>query len=197
METPHVSICRARLKGNIERMQRAVEARGVALRPHAKTHKSFQIAQMQLDAGAVGITCSKSQEAAGFLVKGIDTLLAYPLADVAKVERVVRAAKEGGTNATFTVDSIPSVELLKTAAERLGSLRVRIKVDVGLGRCGASPSDAVGLKRFVDASDGLLELRGILSHAGHAYRAGLLSAARFEMRRSSRALAAELDVEEM
>ena len=40
-----------------------MDAAGIVLRPHAKSHKSIRIARMQLDAGAVGICVAKVSEA--------------------------------------------------------------------------------------------------------------------------------------
>src|SRR5439155_7942640 len=56
LDSPRVVVDLARVEANIERLQAEMNRRGIALRPHAKTHKSVAIARMQLDAGARGIT---------------------------------------------------------------------------------------------------------------------------------------------
>ena len=61
-------------------MQAAASTRGVRLRPHAKTHKSPEIARKQIARGAVGICCAKLGEAEVFADAGIaDIRLPYPL----------------------------------------------------------------------------------------------------------------------
>lgn len=52
IDTPDVLIDRDILDRNIGRMSSAVAAKGIALRPHVKTHKLPEIAYMQLRAGA-------------------------------------------------------------------------------------------------------------------------------------------------
>ena len=53
---------------------------GTPLRPHAKTHKLPAIAQMQIEAGAIGICCAKLGEAEVFADAGIaDIRLPYPV----------------------------------------------------------------------------------------------------------------------
>ena len=51
-------------------------ANGLALRPHAKTHKSNDIARMQVEAGAVGVCSAKIGEAEAIADGGgIDSIL--------------------------------------------------------------------------------------------------------------------------
>ena len=64
--TPRVLIDRSRLKQNIAAMQARARDAGVRLRPHAKTHKSPDIARWQIEAGAIGICCAKLGEAEVF-----------------------------------------------------------------------------------------------------------------------------------
>lgn len=53
--TPALVLDRSVLVENIAAMAARAAAAGVALRPHAKTHKSPAIAKMQIARGAVGI----------------------------------------------------------------------------------------------------------------------------------------------
>ncbi len=77
LDTPALYVDLDVLERNIARMQEQCRAWGVALRPHVKTHKIAEIAQMQLDAGAIGITVAKVGEAE--VLPGEDVLVAYPL----------------------------------------------------------------------------------------------------------------------
>src|SRR5205085_9634644 len=77
LDTPALYVDLDVLERNISRMQQQCRAWGVALRPHVKTHKIPEIAQLQLDAGAIGITVAKVGEAE--VLPGDDVLVAYPL----------------------------------------------------------------------------------------------------------------------
>ena len=93
-----------KLKRNLERMQAAVTANGKQLRPHAKTHKSPEIARMQIAGGAVGICCAKLGEAEVFADAGItDIRLPYPLNPV-NADRVFALADRVALS--FIVDDV-------------------------------------------------------------------------------------------
>ena len=153
-------------------MQRAASARGLSLRPHAKTHKSPAIARQQIDRGAIGICCAKVGEAEVFAAEGIEDIrLAYPV-HPSNASRVLRLMES--TRLSIIVDHEAVARAWAQVMQRAArTLDVLVKVDVGFHRCGIDPSapDAAGFVRRVGALDGL-RLRGLLSHAGHAYLAG-------------------------
>ena len=102
LETPSVYVDLDVLDHNIRSMQERCRGWGVGLRPHTKTHKIPEIAQMQLDAGAVGITVAKIGEAE--VLPGEDVLIAYPImAD--KLPRL-QALQKAGRRVTVVVDSV-------------------------------------------------------------------------------------------
>lgn len=70
IDTPEIMIDRDVLQRNIDRMAAAVQAKGLDLRPHVKTHKVPEIAQLQLTAGAVGLTVATLGEAEVFAEYG-------------------------------------------------------------------------------------------------------------------------------
>jgi D-serine deaminase-like pyridoxal phosphate-dependent protein len=171
MPTPQVVVDRARLAANIARMQAMAARGGKCLRPHAKTHKSPQIARMQVAGGAVGICCAKLGEAEVFAAAGIaDIRLPYPV-NPANASRVI--ALLDGVRLSIIVDDLEVAgawSRAMTSARR--QLDVLVKVDVGFHRCGIDPmSDtAPRIVAGVAALPGL-RLRGLLSHAGHSYHA--------------------------
>jgi D-serine deaminase-like pyridoxal phosphate-dependent protein len=80
VDTPEILVDVDILDRNIERMAQAVKAKGLALRPHAKTHKIPEIAARQLAAGAAGLTVATIGEAEVFAASGVqDLFIAYPL----------------------------------------------------------------------------------------------------------------------
>src|SRR5689334_24042889 len=90
LDTPALYVDLDAMEGNITTMQQQCREWGVDLRPHVKTHKIPEIAQLQLDAGAIGITVAKVGEAE--VLPGEDVLVAYPLVK-AKLPRVQELAK--------------------------------------------------------------------------------------------------------
>jgi D-serine deaminase-like pyridoxal phosphate-dependent protein len=171
LRTPAVLIDRAKAVRNLDRMQAEANARGIRLRPHSKTHKSPLIARWQLERGAVGICCAKLGEAEVFADAGItDIRLPYPLSP-ANADRVVALLNR--THLSFIVDHPAVAKQWSEAMIRRGKeADVLVKVDVGFHRCGIDPAkaDAVEMIRAVASLPGL-RLKGLLSHAGHAYHA--------------------------
>ena len=171
LRTPSVLVDQEKLERNIERMQAAADARNVRLRPHAKTHKSADIAQIQVARGASGICCAKLGEAEVFADAGIqDIRLPYPLnpANSSRVLALIDRAR-----LSFVVDHLDVArEWSQILADAGRTVDILVKVDVGFHRCGIDP-EAPGAAEFVSRVAELpgLTFRGLLSHAGHAYAA--------------------------
>jgi D-serine deaminase-like pyridoxal phosphate-dependent protein len=169
--TPRVLIDRPRLQHNIAAMQTRARDAGVRLRPHAKTHKSPDIARQQIAAGAVGICCAKLGEAEVFASAGITNIrLPYPV-QPSNAARVLALADR--VTLSIIVDDREVAEAwsrVMTAAGR--RLDVLVKVDVGFHRCGVDPQAPATLdaiRAIADLSG--LRFLGLLSHAGQAYGA--------------------------
>lgn len=173
VETPAVLVDSDRMARNIARMAELAATGGVALRPHAKTHKSIVIANLQVAAGATGVTVAKPTEAEVFLDAGIASItIASPVLDPAKLRRVIGKARDHGADLRFIADSDAGIDVLATAAVAAGvELPVYLKVDVGLGRCGVTPGSpaSIALATRLAGTAGI-GFAGLLSHAGHAYR---------------------------
>ena len=139
LPTPAVLVDSARLTRNLSRMQSAANARGLRLRPHAKTHKSPRVAALQIERGAVGICCAKLGEAEVFADEGIaDIRLPYPLNPV-NADRVFALARR--VLLSFIVDDPAVADAWSRLAVARGTkLDVLIKVDVGFHRCGIDPA---------------------------------------------------------
>jgi D-serine deaminase-like pyridoxal phosphate-dependent protein len=175
LETPCIVIDRRRLRGALERMRDIAGRAGVRLRPHVKTHKSLALAALQLeDGGATGICASKPNEALVFIEAGVrDVLLAYPVIDGRKLDRVFATALRHGATLGFIADSQAGTAAIDDAAKRHNTrVGIYLKVDVGLHRVGVDPTGkaAIDVARAM-ADSPHLDFRGLLSHAGHAYGA--------------------------
>lgn len=178
--TPHVLVDPALLDANIARMRAALGP--VALRPHAKTHKSLEIARRQLAAGAVGLTVATVSEAEVFAQVCEDLFIAYPVfLDTARAARV-RALTER-VRLTVGISGTESVPALATVP----GLRVLVEVDPGMGRSGA-PADRAGAIAAA-ARDAGLTVEGVFAFPGHSYSpTGRAAAAADESRELVRAL---------
>jgi D-serine deaminase-like pyridoxal phosphate-dependent protein len=174
IETPAVLVDFDKLMANIAWAQKTASEHRVVLRPHIKTHKSLAIARLQLQAGAVGITASKTDEALVFIEGGVKSVtVAYPQVNSSKMTRLLEAAKRNATDLRITIDSMAGIQAAGRVAEQLSfRVGVLIEIDVGLHRCGISETDfrllafASEIRRYPH-----LSFLGLLSHAGHAYAA--------------------------
>lgn len=172
--TPFAYLDMGRLRRNLDRMQTIADRHGVALRPHIKTHKSVEIARLQLALGAIGVTASKPSEALPFIRAGAPSLLlAFPIIKAERLRGLLALAAEHGTANTFILDSEAGADALAEAALQSGRIfDVHIKIDVGLGRVGVLPmSSALTSLGEAVARNPKLRLTGLISHAGHGYGA--------------------------
>ena len=159
LRTPCVLVDRTRVEHNLERMQAAASARGLRLRPHAKTHKSVELARRQVAGGAVGICCAKLGEAEVFADAGVEDIrLPYPLNPV-NAERVLELLER--TRLSFIVDDLEVARGWSTAIHRAGAeVDVLVKVDVGFHRCGIDPTPQfIGLTHYTPCG----QMRGEMS----------------------------------
>ncbi|MGH9371346.1 MAG: alanine racemase [Vicinamibacterales bacterium] len=171
LPTPSVLIEQLKLERNIDRMQAAAEAGGKRLRPHSKTHKSPELAVIQVARGAVGICCAKLGEAEVFADHRIEDIrLPYPLNPV-NGDRLLGLLDR--TRLSFIVDNLDVARGWSDVLRRAGrEVDVLVKVDVGFHRCGIDPelSSATDFVARVAGMPGL-RFRGLLSHAGQVYGA--------------------------
>ncbi|MCC8956765.1 D-TA family PLP-dependent enzyme [Bradyrhizobium sp. Pear77] len=154
--TPCAVIDMDRVERNIARIQKACDEAGVANRPHIKTHKNPMLAQLQIKAGAKGITCQKLGEAEIMADAGIDDILiSYNLLGDEKMARL--GALQGKANVTVAADnSVVIGDLPKAAAASGRPLSVVVECDTGRKRAGVeTPAEAIALAREIAASKGL------------------------------------------
>ncbi len=174
IETPYICIDRNKLLRNIVQMQQKAHKHGIALRPHAKTHKCAEIAQLQLTHGACGITTSRADEALFFLRSGCPSVtVAYPLLSLQRMGMLLHTAAEHGAELRCIADSPEGIDTLARAvAKRDAKLSIFLKIDTGLHRCGLQEHDTTieTLAHSIADTPGL-HFAGLLSHAGHAYGA--------------------------
>jgi D-serine deaminase-like pyridoxal phosphate-dependent protein len=114
LETPALVLDQAALERNIAGMAAAARQAGVALRPHAQTHKSPHIAALQLRFGAVGIACATILEAEAMVAAGIRALLiTTPFMGTTKFARVAELNR--AADVAIVVDDLRQIVCLRDA----------------------------------------------------------------------------------
>jgi D-serine deaminase-like pyridoxal phosphate-dependent protein len=168
IDTPALVIDLDIVQANIERLQHYLDQHRLANRPHIKTHKLPQIARMQVEAGAVGLTCQKLGEAEVMAQAGLsDLLIPYNIVGAAKLERLMALAR--GNTISVTADSHVVVQGLSAAAHAAGlHLGVLVECDTGMGRCGVqTPHEAADLARAIARAPGL-QFGGLMTYPNSA-----------------------------
>ncbi|MDN4523040.1 alanine racemase [Fictibacillus fluitans] len=165
MDTPALVIERKRLEANVQKMADIARNQNVELRPHTKTHKNPQIAKLQLDAGASGITVAKLSEAEVMAEGGIsDIFIAYPLVSETKILKAIELSKR--IRLILAFDSLEGARRLAEAANQAGViLEVRMEIDSGLRRTGVLYNEAVELAKKGKELAGI-KLTGIYTFRG-------------------------------
>lgn len=142
LDTPAVVVDLDIAERNVARLQQACELAGVGNRPHIKTHKSPQLAHMQLAAGAVGLTCQKLGEAETMADAGAhDLLISYNLLGAAKQKRLRALAAR--VRLTVCCDSARVAEgYAQALSGQVHALKVLVECDTGRHRSGVTSPDA-------------------------------------------------------
>jgi 3-hydroxy-D-aspartate aldolase len=169
LDTPALILDLDLLGRNIATMAAHARAVGVALRPHAKTHKSIRIAELQMAAGALGVCCATMGEAEIMVrarVPGVH--ISSPQVTPAKIARLIALNAENHRGLSVVVDNPRNLAEIEAAA-RTGGKPLDILVDfyANHGRTGAATeASAVALAQAV-APSGILRFRGIQAYAGN------------------------------
>ena len=170
--TPALVLDAATVRGNIDRLAAYAAAHGIAVRPHTKTHKSVEVAVLQVAAGARGLTVAKVGEAEALLPAfadgTADFLMAYPAVDDFRTRRL--AALAGAAQIRVAADTTFALDATSAAASAAGTtIGVLVDLDVGMGRTGVPTAAAlVALAQAADKAPGL-RLDGILCYPGHIW----------------------------
>jgi D-serine deaminase-like pyridoxal phosphate-dependent protein len=166
LETPAAVVDVDRMRANLAQAAAYCRAHGLAWRPHAKTHKSPELARAQVDAGAIGVTVATVREAEVMAETVDDVLLAYPPIGAAKLARLMALPEH--VRLTVGLDSVEALDGLAAAAHDAGrTVGVLVEVDAGMGRVGVpEPGAAVALARRAAEARGI-RYRGVMFYPGH------------------------------
>lgn len=170
LDTPTLLVDLDRMEANLDRMADITQRAGLELRPHTKTHKTPQIAKMQLEHGAAGITVAKLGEAEVMAGAGIDDIfIANEIVGPLKIARLLDVTRKA--QVSIGIDHIDNAAPLSEAFAREGRrLPVMLEFDLGLARCGAPPETATDLATRICDLPGLM-VAGVFGYSGHVYAA--------------------------
>jgi 3-hydroxy-D-aspartate aldolase len=169
LSTPALVLELPALERNLDAMAAWARSRGVALRPHAKTHKSTEIARRQLQRGATGVCCATIAEAEAMVLAGIPgVVVTSPLTTRAKLRRLA-ALKPHARDLMVVIESPENLALLREVCAPVPgpAIGLLVDLDIGHGRTGIADRDAaIALARLAEATAGF-DWRGVQAYAGH------------------------------
>jgi 3-hydroxy-D-aspartate aldolase len=182
IDTPALVVDLDAMERNIARMADFARKHQVLWRPHAKLHKSAEIALQLQRAGAVGACVQKTAEAEALAEGGVrdititNQVIAHP--KLLRVARLAAHLQTQGGRLALAVDSAEGIQRLAEAmaqAAPQARIDVLVEIDVGQGRCGVPPgAPALALAQAVAR---LTQLRFAGLHAYHGRAQHLRSAA--------------------
>jgi D-serine deaminase-like pyridoxal phosphate-dependent protein len=173
IDTPALVIDLDVMERNLARMADFCRARGMRLRPHAKMHKSAELARLQMAHGAVGVCVQKTDEALALAHAGVsDIYISNEVIAPPKLARLAQAVRGLPTRFAIAVDSALGIARLAEALQHAGATRaaaidVFVEIDVGHGRCGVAPAQALALVQQVVAQSSL-RFAGLQAYHGSA-----------------------------
>jgi D-serine deaminase-like pyridoxal phosphate-dependent protein len=167
VETPALLLHVETARKNVAKMATRAAALPAELRPHFKAHKCIELAHLQIDAGAVGITVATIAEAVALIDAGIDDVL---IANQVVQPTQMALLGEAATRARIStlVDDAANLEALARAARQAGTvIGVMVEVDTGMGRCGSrTPAAARDLAGLAVERKGV-RFEGVSTYEGH------------------------------
>lgn len=175
IDTPSLVIDLDAMDRNIQRMADFARKHQVRWRPHAKLHKSAELALQLQRAGAQGACVQKVAEAEALAAGGVDDItITNQVIAMPKLHRVARLAAllaARGGRLGLAVDHLEGIERLNEAMAQSGSdagIDVLVEIDVGQGRCGVPPGEAAVPLAQAVARSPRLRFAGLQAYHGRA-----------------------------
>ena len=175
IDTPALVVDLDAMDRNIQRMADFARKHQVRWRPHAKMHKSAELALLLQQAGAQGVCVQKVSEAEALAAGGVlDITITNEVIAMPKLHRAARLASalaSRGGRLGVAVDSAEGIERLAEAMAQSGSdagMDVLVEIDVGQGRCGVPPGEAAVPLALAVSRSPRLRFAGLQAYHGRA-----------------------------
>ncbi|MHC8334433.1 DSD1 family PLP-dependent enzyme [Pseudomonas sp. LB3P25] len=176
LDTPVAIVDVPRMQRNIQRMQQRMDTLGVRLRPHIKTSKCLPVIKAQIAAGASGVTVSTLKEAEHCFAEGIsDVFYAVAIAPGKLAQALTLRRK--GCNLSVLTDSVIGAQAIVAFGQKNDErFEVWIEIDCDGHRSGLTVEDSALIDVARVLSEGGMQLRGVMTHAGSSYELDNLEA---------------------
>lgn len=163
VDTPALVLDLDAFEANLRTLEDSLKGRRIRVRPHAKTHKSVDIARAQLAAGAVGVCVQKVSEAEALVEGGIqDVLVSNEVVGAPKLARLAALSRRAKIGVC-----VDHPDALRALAESGAECDVYVELEVGMGRCGVEPQIAVQLATLLKSFP-RLRFAGLQAYHGRA-----------------------------
>ena len=139
------------------------------LRPHVKTHKTKEAAQLMMDAGISKFKCATIAEAEMLaMINAPDVLLAYQPVGPKLIRFITLIKKYPSTKFSCLVDNIETAKnIAEAATENEIEINVYIDLNIGMNRTGIAPgSEAIDLCLTCKTLKGIQPI-GLYAYDGH------------------------------
>jgi len=166
IETPALLVDLDVMEQNLRLMSQFFKSRKSKLRPHFKNHRVLELAALQVEKGAIGITCAnlwQAEKLVGFGIRNV--LIANEIAGEASLRHYVALCRE--VPVIIALDNIVVArDLARLAGKHAADINVLVDIDLGLQRCGVSPGEPAAALALEIVARGL-RLRGVMGYEGH------------------------------
>jgi D-serine deaminase-like pyridoxal phosphate-dependent protein len=179
IDTPALVVDLDRMERNLSTMATFAAQHKVMLRPHAKMHKSAELAKLQMAAGAVGVCVQKTSEAEALVAGGVHNIFisneVIAPTKLARVAALTRVLVPLGGKLAICVDSLEGIRRLaicmnegRIASGVASAIDVFIEINVGHNRCGVEPGSPAVLLALEIRKHPALNFAGLQAYHGKA-----------------------------
>jgi len=179
IDTPALVVDLDMMERNLRAMAAFAAQHEVMLRPHAKMHKSAELAKLQMAAGAVGVCVQKTSEAEALVAGGVHNIYisneVIAPTKLARVAALTRLLAPLGGKLAICVDSLEGIKRLaacmnegRLASGIASSIDVFIELNVGHNRCGVEPGPAAVALALEIRKHPALNFAGLQAYHGKA-----------------------------
>lgn len=179
IDTPALVVDLDTMERNLLTMKAFAAQHQVMLRPHAKMHKSAELAKLQMAAGAVGVCVQKTSEAEALIASGVHNIFisneVIAPTKLARVAALTRLLAPLGGKLAICVDSLEGIRRLaasmnegRLASGIASSIDVLIEVNVGQNRCGVEPGSPAVFLALEITKHPALNFAGLQAYQGKA-----------------------------
>ena len=164
LDTPAILVDLDKLKANIHAMAQVAADAGLRLRPHTKVHKGTYVSELQIEAGAIGVSVSKLGEAAVYAdAEQRDIMVVHPFYGDHKLSALKALLSKADISCVVdSVEGAQGIAEVGRAADK--KVPVLLKINTGCDRFGVLPGDpTLRMARELKQIPGI-ELVGIITH---------------------------------